>query len=675
MEDTKSKDGRLNRTVFACSAVIIVFFSLYTMLFNDSASAILDGVLAWVSTTFGWYYFFAASVYIIFVLFIACSRYGNIKLGPKHSQPEYSLLTWSSMLFAAGIGIDIMFFSVAEPIMQYMNPPIGDGQTTQAAREALMWTIFHYGLTGWCMYALVGIALGYFAYRYNLPLTIRSALYPMIGKKIDGSAGHAVDVAAILGTIFGIATTCGIGVVQLNYGLHVIFDLPENLLWQIGLIALAVAITIVSATTGASKGIKILSELNIYFALGLILFVLFLGNTEFLLNAIVMNVGDYLSRFPTLTLDTFAYNQTPEQKEWIQDWTLFFWAWWIAWSPFVGLFLAQISKGRTIREFVIGTLSIPFMFTLAWLSVMGNSALNEVLGGNLAFAEKIIARPEIGFYELLSTYPWFSVTAIIAFVSGLLFYVTSADSGAIVLSNFSFKSQKNTDTPPIWIRLFWAVAIGMLTAAMLMTDGITALQKATIVMGLPFSFVMFFVMVGLFKSLRLEDFREEITKINAVPVAGGVDVSDWQTRLHRITAYPDTQETKAMMTNVCLPALTDVADALRQKGLSVRVESVALDDEPSLVQHMLTVDYKDEYNFVYGIVPVKYPVPERPTVDDGQEFYYRLETYLFEGLQGNDLSGFNSEQVINDVLDKYERHRAFLHLNRETPGNRPVFPE
>ncbi|OPH39200.1 choline BCCT transporter BetT [Moraxella equi] len=675
MEDTKPEDGRLNRTVFACSAVIIVFFSLYTMLFNDSASAILDGVLAWVSTTFGWYYFFAASVYIIFVLFIACSRYGNIKLGPKHSQPEYSLLTWSSMLFAAGIGIDIMFFSVAEPIMQYMNPPVGDGQTTQAAREALMWTIFHYGLTGWCMYALVGIALGYSAYRYNLPLTIRSALYPMIGKKIDGAAGHAVDVAAILGTIFGIATTCGIGVVQLNYGLHVIFDLPENMLWQIGLIALAVAITIVSATTGASKGIKILSELNIYFALGLILFVLFLGNTEFLLNAIVMNVGDYLSRFPTLTLDTFAYNQTPGQKQWIQDWTLFFWAWWIAWSPFVGLFLAQISKGRTIREFVIGTLSIPFMFTLAWLSVMGNSALNEVLGGNLAFAEKIIARPEIGFYELLSTYPWFSVTAIIAFVSGLLFYVTSADSGAIVLSNFSFKSQKNTDTPPIWIRLFWAVTIGMLTAAMLMTDGITALQKATIVMGLPFSFVMFFVMVGLFKSLRLEDFREEITKINAVPVAGGVDVSDWQTRLHRITAYPDAPATKAMMTNVCLPALTDVADALRQKGLSVRVESVALDGEPSLVQHMLTVDYKDEYNFVYGIVPVKYPVPERPTVDDGQEFYYRLETYLFEGLQGNDLSGFNSEQVINDVLDKYERHRAFLHLNRETPGSRPVFPK
>lgn len=675
MEDTKSKDGHLNRTVFICSAVIIVFFSLYTMMFNDSASAILDGVLAWVSTTFGWYYFFAASVYIIFVLFIACSRYGNIKLGPKHSQPKYSLLTWSSMLFAAGIGIDIMFFSVAEPIMQYMNPPVGDGQTTQAAREALMWTIFHYGLTGWCMYALVGIALGYFTYRYNLPLTIRSALYPMIGKKIDGPAGHAVDVAAILGTIFGIATTCGIGVVQLNYGLHVIFDLPENLLWQIVLIALAVAITIVSATTGASKGIKILSELNIYFALGLTLFVLFLGNTEFLLNAIVMNVGDYLSRFPTLTLDTFAYNQTPEQKQWIQDWTLFFWAWWIAWSPFVGLFLAQISKGRTIREFVIGTLSIPFVFTLAWLSVMGNSALNEVLGGNLAFAEKIIARPEIGFYELLSTYPWFSVTAIIAFVSGLLFYVTSADSGAIVLSNFSFKSQKNTDTPPIWIRLFWAVAIGMLTAAMLMTDGITALQKATIVMGLPFSFVMFFVMVGLFKSLRLEDFREEITKINAVPVAGGVDVSDWQNRLHRITAYPDTPETKAMMTNVCLPALTDVADALRQKGLSVRMESVALGDEPSLVQHMLTVDYKDEYNFVYGIVPVKYPVPERPTVDDGQDFYYRLETYLFEGLQGNDLSGFNSEQVINDVLDKYERHRAFLHLNRETPGSRPVFPK
>ncbi|MDO4427480.1 MAG: choline BCCT transporter BetT [Moraxella sp.] len=672
--ETVSK-SRLNKAVFFSSSAIIIFFSLYTIFFNHTASTILDAMLRWVSHTFGWYYFFTASVCIVFVLFLAFSRYGDVKLGPKHSQPEYSLLSWSAMLFAAGIGIDLMFFSVAEPIMQYMNPPLIEGQTVQAAREALMWTIFHYGMTGWSMYALIGIALGYFAYRYNLPLSIRSALYPMIGKKINGAAGNAVDVAAILGAVFGIATTCGIGVVQLNYGLHIILGVPESLVWQMILIVLAVILTTISATTGISKGIKILSELNIYFAIGLMLFVLFLGNMEFLLNAIMQNIGDYISHFPSLTLDTFAYYQTDEQRQWVQDWTLFFWAWWIAWSPFVGLFLAQISKGRTIRQFVLGTLSIPFMFTLAWLSIMGNSALDLVFQGNLDFAQKVTERPEIGFMELLSFYPWFEFTAILAFISGFLFYVTSADSGAIVLSSFSYKNKDNASLPPVWNRIFWAVALGVLTIAMLMTDGITALQKATIIMGLPFSFVMFFVMAGLFKSLRLEDFREASKEIHAAPVAGNVDIHNWQARLDRITAYPDKLTTKTMLDEVCLPALQTVADELAKKGLSMDITKTPDEATPELYQIRLEIAYEKELNFIYGIHPIAYPVPLRPIVPDAQDEYYRLETLLFDGLQGNDLSGYSKEQVINDILDKYERHRAFLHINRETPGNRPIFDE
>lgn len=675
MDEIMKKNGQptsdLNRSVFFVSATIIVFFSLYTILFNQSASQILDTVLNWVSHTFGWYYFFTASLCIIFVLFLAFSRYGDVKLGPKHSVPEYSLLSWSAMLFAAGIGIDLMFFSVAEPIMQYMAPPIADPQTAEAAREALMWTIFHYGMTGWSMYALIGIALGYFSYRYNLPLSIRSALYPIIGKKIYGKAGDAVDVAAILGAIFGIATTCGIGVVQLNYGLHIILGVPESLMWQLILIVLAVILTIISVTTGVSKGIKILSELNIYFAIGLMLFVLFLGNTEFLFNAIVQNVGDYLGQFPNLTLNTFAYEQSAEVKQWVQDWTLFFWAWWIAWSPFVGLFLAQISKGRTIRQFVVGTLSIPFMFTLAWLSIMGNSALDQVINGNLAFAEKVTARPEVGFFELLSFYPYFSVTAILAFISGFLFYVTSADSGALVLGNFSCKSTDSNNNPPIWNRIFWSLAIAGLTIAMLMTDGITALQKATIIMGLPFSFVMFFVMTGLFTSLRLEDFREASTKLHAGPVAGNVDIDNWQARLDRVTAYPDHVATKQTLDSVCLPAVQAVADEFAKKGLVADIQLSDLDD--NLYQIELSIAYETEHNFIYGVSPVAYPAPVRPIVPDAQSHYYRLETLLFDGLQGNDLSGYSKEQVINDILDKYERHRAFLHINRATPGKRPVF--
>lgn len=675
-----SPKDKLNSTVFFTSATIVLAFSFLTIMFNEAAATTLDLVLDWVSSTFGWYYFAAASIYIVFVLFLACSRYGDIKLGPKHAKPEFSLMSWSAMLFAAGIGIDLMFFSVAEPITQYMQPPVGEGQTIEAARQAITWTVFHYGLTGWCMYALVGISLGYFAYRYNLPLTIRSALYPIFGDRINGIVGHLVDIAAVLGTIFGIATTCGIGVVQLNYGLTTLFGLPEGLSVQFGLIILAVVLTIISATTGVDKGVKFMSEMNVYFAIGLVLFVLFMGDTKFLLNSLVLNVGDYISRFPAMTLDTFAYNQDkdPTSTQWIKDWTLFFWAWWVAWSPFVGLFLARISKGRTIREFVAGTLIIPFVFTLAWLSVMGNSALYEIIHGNLQFAQEILARPELGFYKLLSFYPLFKFTAFIAFMTGLLFYVTSADSGAIVLGNFTYKLNDVNSDAPNWIRVFWAVVIAVLTLAMLMTDGITTLQKATVIMGLPFSFVMMFVMAGLFKSLRLEDYRSQSRSLNAAPVAGNVDILNWKQRLSRVMHHPGRQNTLIMLENVCKPALEEVVKELHQKGTDAALSVKALDDDPDLYHIDLTIGMKSEQNFIYQIWPQRYKTPEFSIRKQHRDkaHYYRLETFLYEGSQNNDLVGYNKEQVINDVLDKYERHLMFLHLNREeTEGKTLSFPD
>ncbi len=297
----------LNKVVFYLSATIILLFSIITILFNEQANQVIVNILNWVSGTFSWYYLLAATLYLVFIIFIACSRYGEIKLGPKHSKPEFSLLSWSAMLFSAGIGIDLMFFSVAEPLSHYMNPPVGEGETFEAARQSMVWTLFHYGLTGWSMYALIGVALGYFSYRYNLPLTIRSALYPIFGKKINGPIGHTVDTAAVLGTIFGIATTCGIGVVQLNYGLHVLFDLPENIWVQAALIVVAVIITIFSVAAGVNKGIRILSEINIYVSIGLLLFILFVGNTEFLLGALIQNFGDYISQFPQLSLTSFPF--------------------------------------------------------------------------------------------------------------------------------------------------------------------------------------------------------------------------------------------------------------------------------------------------------------------------------------------------------------------------------
>lgn len=671
---TEQTTDSLNKVVFFLSATLILLFSLVTILFNDQANQLITQILNWVSRTFSWYYLLAATLYLVFVLFIALSRYGDIKLGPKHAKPEFSLLSWSAMLFSAGIGIDLMFFSVAEPLSHYMNPPVGEGQTFEAARQSMVWTLFHYGLTGWSMYALVGVALGYFSYRYNLPLTIRSALYPIFGKRINGWIGHSVDTAAVLGTIFGIATTCGIGVVQLNYGLHVLFDVPENLLIQSALIAVAVIITAISVASGVNKGLRILSEVNIYVSIGLLLFILVMGNTEFLLAALIQNFGDYISQFPQLSLTSFPFQQP---KEWMNSWTLFFWAWWIAWSPFVGLFLARISRGRTIREFVAGTLIIPLLFTLTWLSIFGNSALHSVIfDGNTQLATTVLANPAHGFYDLLAQYPWFPFLAGVATITGLLFYVTSADSGALVLGNFTTKFSNIEHDSPRWLSVFWALAIGLLTLAMLMANGVTALQNTTIIMGLPFSFVIFFVMAGLYKSLRLEDFRQASTSMNAAPVVGNVDILNWKKRLSRVMLHANLSQTQQMLEEVCKPAMQAVATEFINKGIQVDLAEKALDDEPELSHLDLTIQLDEEENFVYQIWPIRYDTPNFSSRGKRtKKYYYRLETYLFEGSQGNDLVGYSKEQVINDILDKYERHLMFLHINRISPGKRPLFPD
>lgn len=671
---TEQTTDSLNKVVFFLSATLILLFSLVTILFNDQANQLITQILNWVSRTFSWYYLLAATLYLVFVLFIALSRYGDIKLGPKHSKPEFSLLSWSAMLFSAGIGIDLMFFSVAEPLSHYMNPPVGEGQTFEAARQSMVWTLFHYGLTGWSMYALIGVALGYFSYRYNLPLTIRSALYPIFGKRINGWIGHSVDTAAVLGTIFGIATTCGIGVVQLNYGLHVLFDVPENLLIQSALIAVAVIITAISVASGVNKGLRILSEVNIYVSIGLLLFILVMGNTEFLLAALIQNFGDYISQFPQLSLTSFPFQQP---KEWMNSWTLFFWAWWIAWSPFVGLFLARISRGRTIREFVAGTLIIPLLFTLTWLSIFGNSALHSVIfDGNTQLATTVLANPAHGFYDLLAQYPWFPFLAGVATITGLLFYVTSADSGALVLGNFTTKFSNIEHDSPRWLSVFWALAIGLLTLAMLMANGVTALQNTTIIMGLPFSFVIFFVMAGLYKSLRLEDFRQASTSMNAAPVVGNVDIFNWKKRLSRVMLHANLSQTQQMLEEVCKPAMQAVATEFINKGIQVDLAEKALDDEPELSHLDLTIQLDEEENFVYQIWPIRYDTPNFSSRGKRtKKYYYRLETYLFEGSQGNDLVGYSKEQVINDILDKYERHLMFLHINRISPGKRPLFPD
>ncbi|RPF22697.1 choline BCCT transporter BetT [Myceligenerans xiligouense] len=657
--------GVVNRTVFLGSAAIILAVALWAIVAPARAEESIGVVVGWISEGFGWYYFLVAAVFLVFVVLVGVSRMGRIRLGPEQSKPQFNLFTWAAMLFAAGIGTDLMFYSVAEPASQYYFPPAGTGEGVEAARQAVVWTLFHYGIIGWGMYALMGMALAYFAYRRNMPLSIRSVLHPLFGDRVWGRLGDAVDVAAVIGTIFGLATTLGIGVEMLNRGLFELWGVPEGTPAQLGLLVLAVVVATLSVVSGVARGLRRLSELTVVLAMLLIVWILFAGKTSFLLNGLVMNLGDYVSRLPGMTLDTYAF-EAP--TEWMGWWTLFFWAWWVAWAPFVGLFLARISRGRTIRQFVIGTLTIPFVFVLLWVSVFGNSALDLMMNGGAAGAEfgtNAVDDPASGIYALLERFPAAPFTIGVAVVTGLLFYVTSADSGALVLSNFTSRLHRAGDDGPAWLRIFWAAATGLLTMGMLLAGGISTLQSGTIIMGLPFSFVMVAVMLGLYKVLRTEGHKTDTLR-TSLPASlserthtDGVAGHSWKLRLQRMLSFPSRQQSRRFVQNVCRPALTEVtAELTRQDATAAVTEAASVADVPCLT---LTVEHGDDEPFTYRLCPVEAPTPVfasgRPV---GEDYYVRIEVYLAEGSQGYDVTGYTKEQLIADVLDQYERHLIYL---------------
>ncbi len=662
----------IRRPVFYSAVIGVLVMATWAIFAPDQAESVIGDAVARVVDWFGWFYVLLTTAVLVFVLYLATSRYGSIKLGPDHSKPQFSTFAWASMLFAAGIGTDVMFYAVAEPVSQYMVPPTGDPETIAAAREATVWTLFHYGISGWGLYALMGMALGYFTYRMNLPLAVRSALYPIFGRRIDGGLGHAVDTAAVLGTIFGVATSLGIGVVFLNQGLNILFGVPVGLGAQIGLVALAVTMAAVSATTGVDRGIRFLSQLNVILALGLAAYVLLTGRTGFILNAVVMNVGDYAQTFPRKTMETFAFDGA---TEWMSLWTLFFWAWWIAWASFVGLFLARISRGRTIRQFVAGTMIIPFTYIVMWISIFGNAALERIRGGDAAFADEALASPEAGFYSLLSDYPLANAVIAIAVFVGLLFYVTSADSGALVMGNLSSELRSVQDDAAPWLRIVWASATGLLTIAVLAVGGIYALQYATVIFGLPFAFVIVLVMLGLFKALRVEGRRAGVAT-RAAPVPGrepdggaeGHPESSWKARLARAINFADVEAVTTHLTSVVLPALTDVAHELEHRGVPTSVDHVAAgvaddDDDDGGLAWVELRTLEDEDPFVYRVQVHESPVPTYGGRMIGdRDRYARLEVHTVGGGQDYDVMGYTTTQVIHDCLNHYEGHLEFLRL-------------
>ncbi|WP_165674109.1 BCCT family transporter [Metapseudomonas otitidis] len=655
---TSSSPSTLNPPVFFGSAALILALVLYSTLAREQAQDLFGQLQNWIIVNASWFYVLTVALILITVVFLAVSRFGDIKLGPDHSQPAYRNSTWFAMLFSAGMGIGLMFFGVAEPLMHYANPPVGDPSTVAAAKEAMKLTFFHWGLHAWSIYAIVALILAFFCFRHDLPLTLRSALYPLIGDRIYGPIGHAVDIFAILGTVFGVATSLGYGVLQINSGLNHLFGLPVTVPVQLGLIAATCALATLSVASGLDRGIKLLSEFNLILAVILLGLVLVLGPTVFLLKAFVQNTGGYLSEIVSKTFNLYAYEPT----DWIGGWTLLYWGWWLSWSPFVGLFIARISRGRTIRQFVCGVLFVPAGFTLLWMTVFGDTAIHMVLQqGVHSLVETVAQDSSLALFAFLEQFPFSSVLSLVAILMVVVFFVTSADSGALVVDMLASGGQPVT---PLWQRLFWSTLMGVVAMALLLADGLKALQTATIASALPFSVVLLAATWGLLKALRLDATKRGIRyQALALSRPAQQQLGGWQRRLRNILMFPRRSHVTRFIDEVVRPACLEVAEELRKQGYAIEV----LNGEDGRCK--LNVGHGKEVDFSYEVRPRSLLLPRFVSREGGEENgdarkYFRAEVYLREGGQDYDVMGWSREEVIGDLLDQYEKHLHFLHVVR-----------
>lgn len=496
-----------NPPVFIISSVVIFTVLVFGVLFTDTFGEWAGAVLGFITTYFGWFLVICVSLFLVFVISLAFTRYGRVRLGPDDSRPEFSTISWFAMLFTAGMGIGLVYFGVAEPVLHFTSPPTGEGGTPAAAREAMNLTFFHWLLHPWSVYIVFALSLAYFSFRRGLPLRPASALYPLIGNRIYGPIGHAVDIVAVFGTLFGLTTSLGFGAQQINSGLSTLFGIPNNATVQIILIAVITGVAATSVILGIDKGIRNLSLINLWLAVGLAIFVLIVGPTLFILNSFASDIGYYFQNIVGTSFQMFTTNEGAQ--DWQATWTLFYWAWWISWAPFVGMFVARVSRGRTIRQFIGGVLLAPAGASAAWFVIFGETAINYIMAGNgggLAEADSSNA-----LFVLLAQLPIPSILSVIASVVGIvvvvLFFATSSDSGSLVIDILT----NGGDPNPLWQqRLFWAVLEGAMAAVLLGAgaasggDALSALQSAAVASGLPFAVVLVFMALGLSLGLRDE---------------------------------------------------------------------------------------------------------------------------------------------------------------------------
>lgn len=647
--------------VFIPAAVIMLLLVIGTAINPEAAGALFSDVLSFTTQTFGWFYMLAVALFLMFIIVLAFSSYGSIKLGPDHAEAEYKFLEWFAMLFSAGYGIALLFYGVAEPVMHFSSPPMSDPQTIAAAKEAMQIAYFHWGFHIWAIYGMVGLSLAYFAFRHGLPLSIRSTLYPIIGDKIYGPIGHTVDVFAILGTMFGIATSLGLSVSQINAGLNYLLPdlIPVNTTVQVIAIALVTAAALVSVLAGMDKGVKRLSILNMVLATALMLFVFIVGPTIFILNAFMENTGSYLGNIVERTFSLQAY----ENSDWIGSWTLFIFAWTIAWAPFVGLFIAKISRGRTIREFVLGVMLVPTFFTFFWFAVFGDTALHMIMvDGYTSLIGDVQDNQAIALFKLLENLPFTEFVSSLTILLIITFFVTSSDSGSLVIDSLAAGGRSDT---PWWQRSFWVVTEGAVAAVLLIAGGLTALQTAAIVSALPFAIIILISMFGMWRALRIEGHRNQsLGNDNRLP-PHLLKPSAWRERIDYMTDKPTRDKVLSYIKEVIMPSMMEVSSKFAETGWTTEVNYDAVNNRA-----VLELQRGDDVEFWYEVRLSEHDVPDYYTEDSAdtlpQEHHHRAEVYLRRGGQTYDLYGYQSESVINDIIDQFEKYLHFLNVSPDS---------
>ncbi|MFP4119316.1 MAG: BCCT family transporter [Candidatus Woesearchaeota archaeon] len=488
---------KINPPVFYTAAGLIFALVILSVLFTGPFEKGVTVVNDSINQYFGWFLIMSVTVFLIFSLYLLASKYGKIRLSPDDSKPKYSFISWLAMLFSAGMGIGLMFYGVAEPMLHYANPPVGTGETVAAAQTAMDFSFLHWGLHAWATYIVIGLAIAYFSYRKGYPLSIRYVFYPVFGNRVYGWVGHTIDILAVLGTLFGVATSLGLGAMQINTGLNYLTGLVQSNTVQVIIIGIITAMAMASVISGVDKGIKWLSTLNITLAGILLLFIIVAGPTVFIFKSFFQNIGHFLQDFIGLSL----WNQAFTGGDWQSKWSIFYWSWWIAWSPYVGIFIARISKGRTIREFIAGVLFVPTAFSFLWLTAFGSTGIRQHLMGNATILEAVTNNMTTALFEFLQPYPLASLISILATLLIVTFFVTSADSGSFVIDMITSGGHEN---PPLKLKVFWSTLEGVVAAVLLLGGGLLALQTATISLGLPFAVVLLLLCYSLLKSLKAE---------------------------------------------------------------------------------------------------------------------------------------------------------------------------